>query len=361
MKTKYLLSFIAFVGLLTTCFSQNTSFSSIYDSQELFRMRKQVPYNNYGDYAYHFYLVTKAEEGNKNYPNVSKQAMVEGMSKVINNSFDSQYTDDLRNASSKGAFENLLPEAIGLEELDYHIEAFYGDNDRTTLKYFEVVMPISSSEYGMEYPFELKAGQLVPLKGLEPISEAIEKSLSKRLSRPIYRSMSSKYGATFINGNECILFSYCDNEENCTGYRFNIAAAYDMATGNIYYASDDWGGYKTSVPKGVRWQLLGTYGAGQASAPAQGAAATQAPKSGMTGKQGVLTLINNSGNAYTVSSVRGDVVVEGGTQTTLYLDYNNLYRITIKQNYGYLVYPTVLYYDVQFDEDHTERTIRFPF
>lgn len=361
MKTKYLLSFIAFVGLLTTCFSQNTSFSSIYDSQELFRMRKQVPYNNYGDYAYHFYLVTKAEERNKNYPNVSKQAMVEGMSKVINNSFDSQYTDDLRNASSKGAFEKLLPEAIGFEELDYHIEAFYGDNDRTTLKYFEVVMPISSSEYGMEYPFELKAGQLVPLKGLEPISEAIEKSLSKRLSRPIYRSMSSKYGATFINGNECILFSYCDNEENCTGYRFNIAAAYDMATGNIYYASDDWGGYKTSVPKGVRWQLLGTYGAGQASAPAQGAAATQAPKSGMTGKQGVLTLINNSGNAYTVSSAKGDVVVEGGTQTTLYLDYNNLYRITIKQNYGYLVYPTVLYYDVQFDEDHTERTIRFPF
>ena len=68
--------------------------------------------------------------------NVSKQAMVEGMSKVINNSFDSQYTDDLRNTSSKGAFENLLPEAIGLEELDYHIEAFYGDNDRTTLKYF---------------------------------------------------------------------------------------------------------------------------------------------------------------------------------------------------------------------------------
>ena len=358
MKTKYLLSFIAFVGSLMTCFSQNTSFSSIYDSQELFKIRKQVPYSNYGDYAYHFYLVTKAEEGNKNYPYVSKQAMVEGMSKVINNSFDSQYTDDLRNASSKGAFEKLLPEAIGLEELDYHIEAFYGDNDRTTLKYFEVVMPISSSEYGMEYPFELKEGQLVPLKGLEPISEAIEKSLSKRLSRPIYRSMSSKYGATFINGNECILFSYCDNEENCTGYRFNIAAAYDMATANVYYAMDDFGGYKTTVPKGVRWQLLGTYGTPQflTTTPLP----PSSPK-GNTVKQGVLTLINNSGNAYTVSSVRGDVVVEGGTQTTLYLDYNNLYRITIKQNYGYLVYPTVLYYDVQFDEDHTERTIRFPF
>lgn len=358
MKTKYLLSFIAFVGSLMTCFSQNTSFSSIYDSQELFRMRKQVPYSNYGDYAYHFYLVTKAEEGNKNYPNVSKQAMVEGMSKVINNSFDSQYTDGLRKASSKSAFEKLLPQAIGLEELDYHIEAFYGDNDRTTLKYFEVVMPISSSEYGMEYPFELKEGQLVPLKGLEPISEAIEKSLSKRLSRPIYRSMSSKYGATFINGNECILFSYCDNEENCTGYRFNIAAAYDMATANVYYAMDDFGGYKTTVPKGVRWQLLGTYGTPQflATNPLP----PSFPK-GNTVKQGVLTLINNSGNAYTVSSVKGDVVVEGGTQTTLYLDYNNLYRITIKQNYGYLVYPTVLYYDVQFDEDHTERTIRFPF
>lgn len=358
MKTKYLLSFIAFVGSLMTCFSQNTSFSSIYDSQELFRMRKQVPYSNYGDYAYHFYLVTKAEEGNKNYLNVSKQAMVEGMSKVINNSFDSQYTDGLRKASSKSAFEKLLPEAIGLEELDYHIEAFYGDNDRTTLKYFEVVMPISSSEYGMEYPFELKEGQLVPLKGLEPISEAIEKSLSKRLSRPIYRSMSSKYGATFINGNECILFSYCDNEENCTGYRFNIVAAYDMATANVYYAMDDFGGYKTTVPKGVRWQLLGTYGTPQflATNPLP----PSFPK-GNTVKQGVLTLINNSGNAYTVSSVKGDVVVEGGTQTTLYLDYNNLYRITIKQNYGYLVYPTVLYYDVQFDEDHTERTIRFPF
>ena len=358
MKTKYLLSFIAFVGSLMTCFSQNTSFSSIYDSQELFKIRKQVPYSNYGDYAYHFYLVTKAEEGNKNYPNVSKQAMVEGMSKVINNSFDSQYTDGLRKASSKSAFENLLPEAIGLEELDYHIEAFYGDNDRTTLKYFEVVMPISSSEYGMEYPFELKEGQLVPLKGLEPISEAIEKSLSKRLSRPIYRSMSSKYGATFINGNECILFSYCDNEENCTGYRFNIAAAYDMATANVYYAMDDFGGYKTTVPKGVRWQLLGTYGTPQflATTPLP----PSSPK-GNTVKQGVLTLINNSGNAYTVSSVKGDVVVESGTQTTLYLDYNNLYRITIKQNYGYLVYPTVLYYDVQFDEDHTERTIRFPF
>ena len=358
MKTKYLLSFIAFVGSLMTCFSQNTSFSSIYDSQELFRMRKQVPHSNYGDYAYHFYLVTKAEEGNKNYPNVSKQAMVEGMSKVINNSFDSQYTDGLRKASSKSAFENLLPEAIGFEELDYHIEAFYGDNDRTTLRYFEVVMPISSSEYGMEYPFELKAGQLVPLKGLEPISEAIEKSLSKRLSRPIYRSMSSKYGATFINGNECILFSYCDNEENCTGYRFNIAAAYDMATANVYYAMDDFGGYKTTVPKGVRWQLLGTYGTPQflATTPLP----PSSPK-GNTVKQGVLTLINNSGNAYTVSSAKGDVVVEGGTQTTLYLDYNNLYRITIKQNYGYLVYPTVLYYDVQFDEDHTERTIRFPF
>lgn len=358
MKTKYLLSFIAFVGSLMTCFSQSTNFSSIYDSQELFRMRKQVPYSNYGDYAYHFYLVTKAEEGNKNYPNVSKQAIVEGMSKVINNSFDSQYTDGLRKASSKSAFENLLPEAIGLEELDYHIEAFYGDNDRTTLKYFEVVMPISSSEYGMEYPFELKEGQLVPLKGLEPISEAIEKSLSKRLSRPIYRSMSSKYGATFINGNECILFSYCDNEENCTGYRFNIAAAYDMATANVYYAMDDFGGYKTTVPKGVRWQLLGTYGTPQflATTPLP----PSSPK-GNTVKQGVLTLINNSGNAYTVSSVKGDVVVEGGTQTTLYLDYNNLYRITIKQNYGYLVYPTVLYYDVQFDEDHTERTIRFPF
>ena len=358
MKTKYLLSFIAFVGSLMTCFSQSTNFSSIYDSQELFRMRKQVPYSNYGDYAYHFYLVTKAEEGNKNYPYVSKQAMVEGMSKVINNSFDSQYTDGLRKASSKSAFENLLPEAIGLEELDYHIEAFYGDNDRTTLRYFEVVMPISSSEYGMEYPFELKEGQLVPLKGLEPISEAIEKSLSKRLSRPIYRSMSSKYGATFINGNECILFSYCDNEENCTGYRFSIAAAYDMATGNIYYASDDWGGYKTSVPKGVRWQLLGTYGTPQflATTPL-----LPSSLKGNTVKQGVLTLINNSGNAYTVSSAKGDVVVEGGTQTTLYMDYNNLYRITIKQNYGYLVYPTVLYYDVQFDEDHTERTIRFPF
>lgn len=358
MKTKYLLSFIAFVGLLTTCFSQNTSFSSIYDSQELFKIRKQVSHSNYGDYAYHFYLVTKAEEGNKNYPNVSKQAMVEGMSKVINNSFDSQYTDDLRKASSKSAFENLLPEAIGFEELDYHIEAFYGDNDRTTLKYFEVVMPISSSEYGMEYPFELKEGKLVPLKGLEPISEAIEKSLSKRLSRPIYRSMSSKYGATFINGNECILFSYCDNEENCTGYRFNIAAAYDMATANVYYAIDDFGGYKTIVPKGVRWQLLGTYGTPQFLAT--NPLSPSFPK-GNTVKQGVLTLINNSGNAYTVSSVKGDVVVEGGTQTTLYLDYNNLYRITIKQNYGYLVYPTVLYYDVQFDEDHTERTIRFPF
>ena len=343
MKTKYLLSFIAFVGLLTTCFSQNTSFSSIYDSQELFRMRKQVPYSNYGDYAYHFYLVTKAEEGNKNYPYVSKQAMVEGMSKVINNSFDSQYTDGLRKASNKSAFEELLPQAIGLDELDYLIEAFYGDKDRTPLKYFEVVMPISSSEYGMEYPFELKEGQLVPLKGLEPISEAIEKSLSKRLSRPIYRSMSSKYGATFINGNECILFSYCDNEENCTGYRFNIAAAYDMATANVYYAMDDFGGYKTTVPKGVRWQLLGTYGTPQflATTPLP----PSSPK-GNTVKQGVLTLINNSGNAYTVSSVRGDVVVEGGTQTTLYLDYNNL---------------TVLYYDVQFDEDHTERTIRFPF
>ena len=213
MKTKYLLSFIAFVGSLMTCFSQSTNFSSIYDSQELFKIRKQVPYSNYGDYAYHFYLVTKAEEGNKNYPYLSKQAIVEGMSKVINNSFDSQYTDGLRKASSKSAFEELLPQAIGLDELDYLIEAFYGDNDRTPLKYFEVVMPISSSEYGMEYPFELKGGQLVPLKGLEPISEAIEKSLSKRLSRPIYRSMSSKYGATFINGNECILFSYCDNED----------------------------------------------------------------------------------------------------------------------------------------------------
>ncbi|ERI63686.1 hypothetical protein HMPREF1551_01075 [Capnocytophaga sp. oral taxon 863 str. F0517] len=358
MKTKYLLSFIAFVASLMTCFSQSTNFSSIYDSQELFKIRKQVPYSNYGDYAYHFYLVTKAEEGNKNYSYVSKQAIVEGMSKVINNSFDSQYTDGLRKASSKSAFENLLPEAIGLNGLDYLIEAFYGDNDRTPLKYFEVVMPISSSEYGMEYPFELKGGQLVPLKGLEPISEAIEKSLSKRLSRPIYRSMSSKYGATFINGNECILFSYCDNEENCTGYRFNIAAAYDMATANVYYAMDDFGGYKTTVPKGVRWQLLGTYGTPQflATTPLP----PSSPK-GNTVKQGVLTLINNSGNAYTVSSVRGDVVVEGGTQTTLYLDYNNLYRITIKQNYGYLVYPTVLYYDVQFDEDHTERTIRFPF
>lgn len=358
MKTKYLLSFIAFVGSLMTCFSQSTNFSSIYDSQELFKIRKQVPYSNYGDYAYHFYLVTKAEEGNKNYPYVSKQAIVEGMSKVINNSFDSQYTDGLRKASSKSAFEELLPQAIGLNELDYLIEAFYGDKDRTPLKYFEVVMPISSSEYGMEYPFELKEGQLVPLKGLEPISEAIEKSLSKRLSRPIYRSMSSKYGATFINGNECILFSYCDNEENCTGYRFNIAAAYDMATANVYYAMDDFGGYKTTVPKGVRWQLLGTYGTPQflTTTPLP----PSSPK-GNTVKQGVLTLINNSGNAYTVSSVRGDVVVEGGTQTTLYLDYNNLYRITIKQNYGYLVYPTVLYYDVQFDEDHTERTIRFPF
>ena len=358
MKTKYLLSFIAFVGSLMTCFSQSTNFSSIYDSQELFKIRKQVPYSNYGDYAYHFYLVTKAEEGNKNYPYLSKQAIVEGMSKVINNSFDSQYTDGLRKASNKSAFEELLPQAIGLDELDYLIEAFYGDNDRTPLKYFEVVMPISSSEYGMEYPFELKEGQLVPLKGLEPISEAIEKSLSKRLSRPIYRSMSSKYGATFINGNECILFSYCDNEENCTGYRFNIPAAYDMATANVYYAMDDFGGYKTTVPKGVRWQLLGTYGTPQFLTT------TPLPPSSPKGnivKQGVLTLINNSGNAYTVSSVRGDVVVEGGTQTTLYLDYNNLYRITIKQNYGYLVYPTVLYYDVLFDEDHTERTIRFPF
>ncbi len=358
MKTKYFLSFIAFVGSLMTCFSQSTNFSSIYDSQELFKIRKQVPYSNYGDYAYHFYLVTKAEEGNKNYPYVSKQAMVEGMSKVINNSFDSQYTDGLRKASSKSAFEELLPQAIGLDELDYLIEAFYGDNDRTPLKYFEVVMPISSSEYGMEYPFELKEGQLVPLKGLEPISEAIEKSLSKRLSRPIYRSMSSKYGATFINGNECILFSYCDNEENCTGYRFNIAAAYDMATANVYYAMDDFGGYKTTVPKGVRWQLLGTYGTPQFLA--MNPLPPSFPKRN-TVKQGVLTLINNSGNAYTVSSAKGDVVVEGGTQTTLYLDYNNLYRITIKQNYGYLVYPTVLYYDVQFDEDHTERTIRFPF
>lgn len=358
MKTKYLLSFIAFVGSLMTCFSQSTNFSSIYDSQELFKIRKQVPYSNYGDYAYHFYLVTKAEEGNKNYPYLSKQAIVEGMSKVINNSFDSQYTDGLRKASSKSAFEELLPQAIGLDELDYLIEAFYGDNDRTPLKYFEVVMPISSSEYGMEYPFELKGGQLVPLKGLEPISEAIEKSLSKRLSRPIYRSMSSKYGATFINGNECILFSYCDNEENCTGYRFNIAAAYDMATANVYYEMDDFGGYKTTVPKGVRWQLLGTYGTPQFLTTTL--LPPSSPK-GNTVKQGVLTLINNSGNAYTVSSVRGDVVVEGGTQTTLYLDYNNLYRITIKQNYGYLVYPTVLYYDVQFDEDHTERTIRFPF
>ena len=358
MKTKYLLSFIAFVGSLMTCFSQSTNFSSIYDSQELFKIRKQVPYSNYGDYAYHFYLVTKAEEGNKNYPYLSKQAIVEGMSKVINNSFDSQYTDGLRKASSKSAFEELLPQAIGLDELDYLIEAFYGDNDRTPLKYFEVVMPISSSEYGMEYPFELKGGQLVPLKGLEPISEAIEKSLSKRLSRPIYRSMSSKYGATFINGNECILFSYCDNEENCTGYRFNIAAAYDMATANVYYEMDDFGGYKTTVPKGVRWQLLGTYGTPQFLTTTL--LPPSSPK-GNTVKQGVLTLINNSGNAYTVSSVRGDVVVEGGTQTTLYLDYNNLYRITIKQNYGYLVYPTVLYYDVQFDEDHTERTIRWPF
>ena len=77
--------------------------------------------------------------------------------------------------------------------------------------------------------------------------------------------------------------------------------------------------------------------------------------------QGLLKLVNNSDNPYTVSCVKGDIVMQGHSETTLYLDYHNLYKLTIKQNSGFLLYPTVLYYDVQFDEDLTERTIKFPF
>ena len=286
MRIKNTLLFIVFVGMLTTCLSQHTNFSSIYDSQELFKMRKQIPANHYGDYTCHYYLVTKAEEGNKNYPYLSKQAILAAMSKIVNNySFNSQYMNDLRNTTDKRTFEHILPEAISFENYDYYIEAFYGDKDQTLLKYFEVAMPVTSSMYGDELPFELKGGKLVPLKDLEATADAIEKYLTNHLGRAVYRSMSSRYGATFINGVECILFGYCGgSHEEFESFSFNTAIAYDMTTGNIYYATGDWGGYKTTVPKDVRWQLLGVYSSGKISAAAQTPSQTRPTKTRTSGK-----------------------------------------------------------------------------
>ena len=48
--------------------------------------------------------------------------------------------------------------------------------------------------------------------------------------------------------------------QNCPGYQFDIAVAYDVDSGDLYYAIGDFGGEKTSVPAGnIFWKYLGVY------------------------------------------------------------------------------------------------------
>ncbi|RKW14264.1 MAG: hypothetical protein D8H93_10590 [Capnocytophaga sp.] len=258
MKIKYLAILVAFVGIITHCFPQyKDNFLGVYDSNALFKVKGQVSNSAYARYIRHFYLVTKAEEGHKRYPLVPKSEIVQGMDSVIPESFNSEYIQNFRKASTKEKFIELLQESMGLEESDYHLEACYGMGKAKNLRYFEVVNTMSSSGYAEEYPFELREGKLTPLEYMERISDIIEKAMSYRLRKPVSRSMSSKYGAYIKNNKEHILLSYCSKEDNCPGYEFDIAVAYDPDTGNTYYARGNFAGEKTSLSGVSSWEYLG--------------------------------------------------------------------------------------------------------
>lgn len=174
--------------------------------------------------------------------------------------------------------------------------------------------------------------------------------------------MASKYGATFINGQEYVLFSYSyDNIDDISGYQYQVLVAYQPETTAIYYTIGDFGGEKTMAPENVSWQYLADFQTPVNNNSNSSYNTNTNSSNKRKANQGVLKLVNNSDNPYTVSCVKGDIVMQGHSETTLYLDYHNLYKLTIKQNSGFLLYPTVLYYDVQFDEDLSERTIKFPF
>ena len=365
MKIKYFTTLIAFLGLLMHCYSQNSSnFSNVYDSNLLFKMRTQVPDNAYASFARHFYVVTKAEQAHRWYPSLSKEEVTRVMKVIVPNTYDSYYTSSLRTASTKDNFVQSLSAAIGTDNYDYLLESCYVGKKAVSSRYYEVVNTMSSGGYAEEYPFELKGGKLLPLEGLENVASTIEPYIEARVGKKMSRSMASKYGATFINGQEYVLFSYSydntqDNIIEIGGYQYQVLAAYQPETTAIYYTTGDFGGEKTMAPENVSWQYLADF-----QTPVNNNSNSNYNTNSNNKRkanQGLLKLVNNSDNPYTVSCVKGDIVMQGHSETTLYLDYHNLYKLTIKQNSGFLLYPTVLYYDVQFDEDLTERTIKFPF
>ena len=109
MKIKYLAILVTFVGIITHCFPQyKDNFFGVYDSNALFKVKGQVSNSAYARYVRHFYLVTKAEEGHKRYPLVPKSEIVRGMDSVIPESFNSEYIQSFRKASTKEKFMELL-------------------------------------------------------------------------------------------------------------------------------------------------------------------------------------------------------------------------------------------------------------
>ena len=364
MKIKYFTIIIAFIGLLTThCSAQNNgNFYSVYDSNTLFKIRKQVPDSAYAVFARHFYLVTKAEEVYKWNSSIPKEEVVRVMKPFVPEFYDADYTSELQNASSKSNFEQLLGEAIGTQSYDYVLEPCYVGDSGAKLRYFEVVNTMSSNGYAEEYPFEFTNGTFSPLEGLETAASAIKPYIEQRVKRKIIRSMASKYGGAFIKGEEYILFSYSyDNNDDFFGYQYQVLVAYQPETTAIYYTVGNFGGEKTAAPENVSWQYLGSFQQQANNNSSNYNSNRNTSSQNPNARQGVLKLVNNSDNPYTVSYVKGDIVMQGNSEKIIYLDYHTLYKLTIKQNSGFMFSPTVIYYDVQFDENLTERTIKFPF
>ena len=364
MKIKHFAIFIAFIGLLTThCSAQNNgSFYNVYDSNTLFKIRKQVPDSAYAVFARHFYLVTKAEELYKWYSSIPKAEVVRVMKPFVPEAYDADFTSELQKASSKSDFEQLLGEAIGTQSYDYVMEPCYVGDSGAKLRYFEVVNTMSSNGYAEEYPFEFTNGTFSSLEGLETAASAIKPYIEQRVKRKIIRSMASKYGGAFIKGEEYILFSYSyDNDDDFFGYQYQVLVAYQPETTAIYYTVGSFGGEKTAAPENVSWQYLGSFQQQANNNSSNYNSNRNTSSQNPNARQGVLKLVNNSDNPYTVSYVKGDIVMQGHSEKIIYLDYHTLYKLTVKQNSGFMFSPTVIYYDVQFDENLTERTIKFPF
>lgn len=260
MKVKYFIILTALIGLISRCSSQNKGNIIFYDTETLFKERTYLSDSAYAYYAHHYYLLPYVEEVYKYNTKVPKEEILKVMKSIVPNTFDPQYIKKLQNASSKNEFEQLLKEAISIEDSEYQFEKCYSGENTINTRFYEVVNTMGSSGYAEEFPFELKNGKLIALENLEVVANVIEKNLTQLFKQRVARSLSSKYGATFIKGKEYLLFSYCKNSNNCPGYQFDIAVAYDVDSGDLYYAIGDFGGEKTSVPAGnIFWKYLGVY------------------------------------------------------------------------------------------------------